>query len=343
MKQINCNVSGTPTDTPTIFDDAGESWSGSFELGNLRCVFRLPDHAVGGGHLRWLDVQYNFLLPANPGSYEGASLGLPTIKYAPPLSSVFPFKGATEFNLPAWMRAGHEDITAIVRQRTDAGATWLRSLSGGYPFRTDQAWLTMSEHQRYWDLCLKHGARVFQCAFANTAIMPGADQLSWQLAYWEQLKATAAPYGSDVALQLCNEWNHSTQRIDPSKFGPSSANLCDHGPGLTDAHPVEPFWSLVTWHAHRETSVNGTPSARAIAECDCYSFEHLPWPKGQPWIVGEMAKPEDYGFNPAYAADLGRSCGKRWGGFFHSNEGVQSLPWRPEVERCARAFYEAMA
>lgn len=341
MKSINLNVSGTPIDQPVISDDVPHVWLGSFNAAQTRCTFDLPDSASGGGHLRWATQNVNFLLPASPGAYEGSALGLPTIAYAPPVSASWPMKGATEFNLPAKMRAG-EDIAPIIAQRVHAGANRLRSLAGGYPFRADSHYLTMDELRRYWDRCLAGGAQVFQCVFAGTADVPGAADLHWQQDYWAQVKSLAAPYGDHVWLQLANEWNHGTQRIDPSQFSPSTTNLCDHGPGLTDAHPVEPFWSLVTWHAHRETNAGGMGSARAIVECDCYAFEHTPWQKAQPWMPGEMAKPEDYGFNPEYARQIGRTCGINWGGIFHSNQGVRSDPWPPDVEACATAFYEGI-
>lgn len=330
-KFIHCNVSGTPSDTPEIFDDVPRVWPGVFNAEHTRCTFTLPDNATGGGHLRWKGQQVNFLLPADPGAYEGSSLGLPTIAYAPPVSALWPVCGATEFNLPAKLRNG-DDIRPILQQRKRAGANRLRSLSGGYPFRSDQQYLTMDQLRRYWDTCADEGLSVLQCVFAGTAQVPGADNLNWQLSYWAAVQATAAPYGDHVWLQLANEWNHGTQRIDPSKFSPSSANRCDHGPGLTDAHPVEPFWSLVTWHPRRD----GT---RGITNCDCYEFEAEPWPRSQPWLPGEMAKPEDYGFNPEYARQQGAHCGLNWGGCFHTNEGIRGEFWSEPVTRCAESFY----
>jgi hypothetical protein len=314
-----------------------------------RVRFTYSDVWTGGFRVDWDNKAHGGTFPtAQELATKGPEIAVYMDKpfsggfpYGPTLADAWPYKGSTDFNLPARMRAG-EDIRPILRQRRFAGAGWVRSLAGGFPFWHDQYYLTMDELRQYWGICLSEGMRVFQCVFAGTRVVPGASDQGWQLNYWENVKQTAAPYGEHIALQLANEWNHGSQSINPQAFSPTSANLCDHGPGLTDAHPVEPFWSIVSWHARRECFENDVPSAKAINNVNAYGFEHQPYPRAQHWLCGEMAKPEDYGFNPAYAYDLGRSCGATGGGNFHCGQGVASTPWPSNVESCARAFYEGI-
>lgn len=339
MKTFNATLGGAFNGKPLpvlvpYFDNTlkvdAVNWPG--EPNRVR--FDIPDNWTGGFVVKWDGKSHGgvFLVSGMTEIALYMDPGFPgAFNYSAVIEGLWPMKGATEFNLPAFMRQG-ADIRPILQQRKAAGANCVRSLAGGYPFRQDNGYLTMDQLRQYWDICISEGLHVLQTVFAGTAQVPGADDVGWQIGYWEQVKQVAAPYGTNVVLQLANEWNHSTQRIDPRRFQPASSNLCDHGPGLTDAHPVEPFWSVVSWHARRDVP-------RGITNCDCYEFEADPWPRSQPWIVGENAKPEDYGFNPEYARQMGTHCGINWGGIFHSNEGVTSVGWRPQVEVCARAFY----
>lgn len=80
MKVINCNVLGTPTDTPSFSDDRGYQVLGVFDSSS-RVSFELNDNITGGGHIYWNNSSVNFLVPEKPGSYEGSDLGIPTLSY----------------------------------------------------------------------------------------------------------------------------------------------------------------------------------------------------------------------------------------------------------------------
>lgn len=72
--QINCNVSGTPTDIPVIRSDGGGSWRGSFD-GPTRVIFMLPATAPPAGwgaNVVWDNGKdQRFIVPPSGGSYEG--------------------------------------------------------------------------------------------------------------------------------------------------------------------------------------------------------------------------------------------------------------------------------
>ena len=57
----------------------------------------------------------------------------------------------------------------------------------------------------------------------------------------------------------------------------------------------------------------------------------------------EGVKPGDYGFDTQFAALMARhaSCGA--GGTFHSDDGIQSVVFTPQVRACAVAFFAAVS
>lgn len=247
--------------------------------------------------------------------------------------------GATDMNLFYRWAAEGVDINPILDQRQNAGANTLRVLGMGWPFvggsgRPDSI-------PGYWDrvreFCEKLNARglyLFWCVFAGTRhSMPKPIE---QHHIWGEALTVFDDY-PNILLQLANEYNHSTQNIDPSQFSSPRAMgvdiIADHGPGLTDAAPVSPYWDFVTWHARRDTN-NG----RGFTNYDQYEFDAR-YPKGEPWIPAEGAKPENYFHNPDFAVRMGQHARMSSGGFFHSQTGVEGKLWTPAEENCARHFY----
>lgn len=347
MKTINENVAGPPTDTPVIFDDIPRYWNGRFEPGNTRCVFDLPDDAVGGGHLRWDGQQVNFLLPASPGSYEGATLGLPTLVYKSASSlglrivdnrfvthdgEPFLLCGHTEMNAPDKLRAG-EDLTPLLQQRADAGCNVLRSLGMGYPFRTDQTPVPMSLVHDYLSLCAEYGLYVIWCVFAGTkTVMPDPGQ---QLAFWSQ-SVDACRQHANALVMVCNEWNHDSQAINPAQFPRPLGILASRGSATTDQTPAKPAMDFEGYSARRDTA-----NSRGFTNCDAYEFES-DYP-AVPKIALETAKPQDYGFNHGFARLIGlHGKASDWGVFGHTDAGVRSDLWTPGEESCMRVLYDAV-
>lgn len=347
MKTINCNVAGQPTDQPVIFDDIPRYWNGRFELNNARCVFDLPDDANGGGHLRWNGQQVNFLLPARPGSYEGATLGLPTIVY--PHQSAMGLRivdrtfvtgtnqrwlmcGHTEMNAPDKLRAG-EDLTPLLKQRADAGCNVLRSLGMGYPFRTDQTPVPMSLVHDYLATCADHDLYVIWCVFAGTkACMPDPGQ---QLDWWAQSVETCRQH-PNALIMVCNEWNHSSQSLAPSMFPRPIGILASRGSATTDQTPAKPVMDFEGYSARRDTG-----NSRGFTNCDAYEFES-DYPC-VPKIALETAKPQDYGFSLGFARLIGlHGKASDWGVFGHTDAGVRSELWTPGEESCMRTIYDAV-
>jgi hypothetical protein len=140
-----------------------------------------------------------------------------------------------------------------------------------------------------------------------------------------------------VLVELLNEFGHGSQNLDPSQFQKPAGLLSSHGSGLTDAPPVEPLWDFATYHPRRDPPLD----TRGFTNYDPYEFQAV-WPKPCPYIPDEGIKPQHYGFNPAYARQLGRHCAMQSGGTFHSDHGVRSLLWPPEVFACAQEFYLAI-
>lgn len=353
MKWINCNVSGTPTDTPRILDDTGRSWDGVFNNGNARITFELPLTATGGGHLQWLDKNVNFLIPGT-GAYEGASLGLPTIIYGP--SSVhgaiqivnnkfevkgqpWIWKGTTEMLAPWRMLIG-QDINGILDQRVNVGANIVRSLAMGWPF-IGAASGKPSAYANYWDIMRsyfdkldKKGLALEWVIFAGTR--PWMPDPNEQMEFYHQTCNVVREY-PHVVVELLNEAGHGSQSIDPGRFSKPDGIVASHGSGLTDAPPVSPLWDYATYHARRDS----LPDARGITNVDPLEFEAY-YPKIVT-ICEEMMKPEQYNHDTHVAYLMGRHGGvMEWGSTFHSQQGVESLLFPTPVAECAKAFYEGL-
>jgi len=244
--------------------------------------------------------------------------------------------GCTEMRLPARLSYG-EGIAEILDQRQAAGARLLRSLA-------QVSWAEWGPHFRpdYWGDVRRYldalGARGLYCewvVFADTRlIMPDQGE---QLAFWDQTLAVARDYPL-VVIELLNEDGHPTQAIDPRRFSRPSGLLASHGSGLTDVQPVAPLWDFATYHARRTPP---PPSAKPFNNYNPYEF-HPEWPHPVPYIPDEGVKPEDYAFDPRYAAQLGHNAAGGAGGTFHSNAGVQSILFSPGELACAQAFYTAL-
>jgi hypothetical protein len=353
VKSINCNVSGTPTDVPVIMTDTPAVFAGVFEgTPPNRCVFRLPDDATGGGHLRWDLGRRNidFLIPPAGTVTEGADLGL-TIAYGPVVppgrlttagdqfllnGQRWVWRGATDFRFLEHFRAGR-DLDPLVTQRTDAGVNLFRVVAQkanntGWELRPDYSNELLRDFFR-WLLVAR--TYVEFTVFADTrTMMPDQGQ---QLAFWRRVVDVAGEF-PHVLLELVNEAGHGTQRLDPQAFPrPTNGVLASHGSGLTDGDVVRPTWDFATYHARRDPP----PDGRGFTAYDAYEFQ-ADYPKPCPFIPDEGIKPEGYGFDTHWAGLMGRHANVGAGGTFHTAEGVNSVLWDDRTVACAQAFFREL-
>jgi hypothetical protein len=246
------------------------------------------------------------------------------------------WKGFSDFRLAQAQMAG-EDISDRLQQRLELGANLVRVFgmkanNTGWDLIPSGRADYFGDVRRFLETAIQAGLAVEWTVFADTReIMP---QTGDQLKFWEETCQTLEPYAEHVVVELVNEWNHPTQKIDPSKFMKPAGVRSSHGSGQTDQDPVWPRWDFACYHARRD-------GARGFTNYDPYEFQAV-YPQPCPLIPDEGAKPENYAFDPVYAELMGRHAGVGWGGTFHSSQGVNSQ-LLPEAEaRCARAFFNGI-
>lgn len=247
------------------------------------------------------------------------------------------WRGLSDFRLAQAQMAG-EAIADRLAERWDLGASLIRVFgmkanNTGWDLLPQLRADYWGDLRRFFDTVSPTGLTVEWTCFADTrSVMP--DQ-AHQLDFWGKTIETLRPYASFVRLELCNEWNHPTQQINPGVFPRPSGITASHGSGLTDADPVGPRWDYATYHARRD-------GAKGFTNYDPYEFQSL-YPQPCPLIPDEGAKPTDYGFDTAYAGLMGAHARVGWGGTFHWGGGVNSESMDEPTKACARAFFAALA
>jgi hypothetical protein len=256
-----------------------------------------------------------------------------------PATGFFPLKGCSDFRLFQRFLAG-DDIEPVLAQRLACGASILRVFgmkanNTGWELnpagRPDHA----GDLRRFLD-ALRGRVQVYFTVFADTAaLMP---QPAVQQAFWAQVVETLRPYASFVIVELCNEFSHPTQRIDPRAFAKPDGLLSSRGSGQTDEDPASPYWDVAGYSARR----NVPPDARGFTNYNPYEFQ-AEYPMRVPKFAQEGLKPEDYRGDPAIARAMGAHAALGVGGFFHSNGGIDSRLFNDPERVCATHFFQGVS
>lgn len=367
-RTITCPVTGVPSDTPTLVVDLGQ---GTF-LADLSqpgvAVFTLPSSVPSpfGGWVSYAgDKQARFYIPpdhttsrsSDPCNVPGLAAPImdpSTLEYYPalarPVVDASPYthrfvlagqpwlwKGLTAFRLLEHVVRGR-DIVPTLRQYRAAGATLVRFLcmkanNTGWQLLPSE--VTPAILDAFFALLKDESLYGQGTVLADTRTL-GLTQNA-QLEAWHTF-TDRAQYVQHIFPDLCNEWNHPTQAVNPNAFPrPGAGLLASHGSGLTDAHPVEPFWGWAPYHSRREPF-----DARVFGNYDCFEFE-ADYPKRCPMIPEETIKPSGYSYRPAFAEQLGRHASRGAGGTFHWDGGIDARPFEAREEPCARAFFDGVA
>ncbi len=355
VKQLNLNVVGdSGRDVPVLVGDDGTRQAGT--IYGSRAVFVLLDKASGGATISYAAQTrtLRIIIPPTAGSYEAdlppvkppeatAAIVLDYRTAAPTLAiagdgfvangSRWLLKGVTEFRLLELFQSNRTQFDAVLDQRIAAGANTFRVLCMK---ANNTGWaLTPVEPHALADCQAALDARGVYglfCVFADTrALMPDAQT---QQRYWaDTIQAIRAPH----LVQCCNEWNHPTQAINPNAFAKPTAVLACHGSGQTDCDPVSPRWDFACYSARRDA----LPDARGISNYSSYEFQAR-YPQPGPLIPVEGLKPTDYACDVSVARLMGAHAALNAGGVFHGDDGVNGRLWAPEVDACARVFFEAI-
>jgi hypothetical protein len=353
---IRCQITGPVTTAPFLVIDNGQGvFSGTVvqEIATFTINERVP--TPYGASIHYEDGEARIILPPDGSDWNAVDpeRGLPIVlAYKPaelPLQrpttdrhrfligdKEWKWKGTTDFRLLQRFLAG-EDISVILEERKAAGANLVRVL----PMKTNNTgWeLDPRSYQAidlaaFFEVVRLHHMYVHLTVFADTRfVMQDRDE---QKRFWAMCVAQAGAV-DHVFLDLLNEENHPTQRIQKTDFErPTNGVLTSHGSGLTDTHPVEPFWDFTTFHARRSPF-----DARCFTSYDPFEFE-AEWPKRCPMIGEESVKPENYGYDVRWAEMMGRHAGIGAGGTFHWGGGVSSNQWTDQERACAEAFFRGI-
>lgn len=246
------------------------------------------------------------------------------------------WKGFSDFRLAQAQMAG-EDIKPILAQRLDLGANLVRVFgmkanNTGWDLVPQARPDYFGDIARFVDTMIGSGLKVEWVVFADTkAIMP---EVSKQIDFYHETCQTMLPYAEHVYVELCNEWDHPTQKLNPSAFNKFDGLKQSHGSGQTDADTVRPRWDYATYHARRD-------GARGFTNYDPYEFQSV-YPQPCPLIPDEGAKPENYSYDTDYARLMGLHAANGWGGTFHTSQGVNSVLLGDRESACAKAFFGAL-
>lgn len=243
-------------------------------------------------------------------------------------------KGSTELQLAARIARG-EDVRPVLHQRKDAGANLVRVLGmhEGAGFLPSMTEAYASVVRQTIETAASFDLVTLWCVFTGAKqMMPSQSQ---QLEFWQYAQDLVRPYADHLLIDLGNEMNHSEWGgVDPSAFPKPQGLLSSRGSFLTDEQPPAPWWDFVVYHARRDF-----PSPKGATNYSPYVYYDIgEWPY-VPMFAEEGIKPHNYGFDHNWVRLMAQYAKAGCGALFHTEHGVYSQSWPPEVEACARVFY----
>ena len=258
------------------------------------------------------------------------------------------YRGATDFRLLKDILDG-KDVSAVIKQRKDAGANIHRVLSmAGNIFQLDP--------DNYSDLDLSKaiqyvngfGQRLELVALADCA-QPLTKSLAWQQAHVARLGPIL---GMGNLEELGNEINNFYQNVNPNDFSKPSGCLSSRGSttGWGNYCPLPP-WDISTIHGDRDEKwlINIAKAGGDLVR----GFSDATFPGGfyhgtqGPLVHNEPNKspyprtsPDDW-FIAGVMCSVWRRDGIA-GGTFHCDSGLQSRLWNDSELASAKKFYLGM-
>lgn len=348
-KQLNCSVTGTPTDTPHLRVDDGTEVTGVFESAS-RVIFRMADAVPPwGATITFGGKEVRTLIPVY-GAEEG-----PLLAYAPPTLALHISSDRRTFHLPdgsRWMYAIHsdfrllqrflagDDLSGLLAERKAAGSHGARvfgmckNLFSLDPRFTPGYYDSLTTFAAYM---AAQGMYVEYVAFCDAQGWGWADQSH----HWNRV-GDALRDSPNVLIELVNEYQQNG--IDPSRFGRLPiANLQSRGSSVGDVPPAMPAWDFSTFHPRRDWKWPFTVAATAN-EIYAYPGLDVPCAINEPIGAAEVPSSGRRASDPALFEKMAVDCAL-WaaGGCFHSDGGLGSDAWGPVQTACAEAFFRGLA
>jgi len=193
------------------------------------------------------------------------------------------------------------------------------------------------------DFAATYGFYVKYDVFADAQIVMSSQVDQWN--HWNKF-AWALNGCETVLVSLGNE--APKNGFDPSKFNKLGAYPVARGSQLGDANPYLPAWDFSEYHGRRD-GVKGLLSSTDLA----WAIDGYPGEGSNPgWPGTQQATIHDEPLGAADVSVSGRrsqyprvfyalgACAALFGsgGTFHSDCGIQSIPFTPIQRSCAEAF-----
>lgn len=363
MRTIRTAFSGHPSPLPVLRVDDGTEIGGT--LSGDRIEFALPEHAAKGWGA-WVVINGEWaarlITPVSPGTYNAeaapVSMDPPSLAYAPavePLQGLriqdghfydvhgrWFWKGASDFCLYKRFLEG-EDIRPLVRQRRAAGANVLRVLMQMhyicrfYP----------REYPAYYDRLLEFNGLLYEEGMRWEATVYADEQeVRSGRGHWDRLTSILAG-APNVFVELVNE--HQKNSINPNDFQQPSGLISSQGSSLSDTAPPQPGWDYHTWHGRRDwPKVLFSAEDAAWVGWGVDASGHVysgpkPVVHDEPIGFSEVDQPGKRSNSPELSRQMGASSATFCdGGTFHSDYGIRSDGWSPQVDALARVFFAAL-
>ncbi len=366
MIQINGNVSGDPGGkmAEAVIDN-GHRYTVQIDGGRFTIQMGVEPSPFGAA------IQHNgkqiarFLVPP-PGSWEAdqapVSMDPPSLKFGPvivPTARLFTsgrdfiqngqrwkWKGASDFRLYQWFLEGR-DIRPVLDQRRAAGVNILRVFgmyNGGIgQFLPSTYPAYFGAFPAFANLLAEYGLQFELTAMADCQTFLNNDQ---QHMYWGTLGIALSGI-DNVVVELVNEYKKNG--VDPAGFGPLNGILCSRGSGLSDEPGFVPGWNYHTWHGRRDW-----PKVLFSAEdmwyvgegwgpAGAYQYPVIPIVHDEPIGFADENQPGRRSNDPYVARVIGGTSIEYGAGVtFHSDYGIQSQLWSPQVDLCARVMFDAV-
>lgn len=363
MIQINGNVSGVPTAPVDFVLDNAHTYPVTVDGGRFTITVPVPEPSPYGAAIVSAGRQLARLLVPPPGAWEAdqppVSMDPPSLKFGPIVSPVaklttsgrdfvlngsrWLWKGSSDFRLYQWYLEGR-DLQPVLDQRREAGANLLR-VFGMYNGGIGR--FIPSEYPAYFGAFPAFADRLAHAGFQFelTAFADAQNILSQsnQHAHWSVLESALQGI-PNCLVELVNEYPQNG--VDPAQFSPLIGLLCSRGSNVSDTAGYQPGWSYQTWHGRRDW-----PKVLFSAEDMWWVGEGvgsngqqfsptMPVIHDEPIGFSDVNQPGRRSNDPYVARVLGQTgaafgCGST----FHSDAGIQSDLWSPQVDLCARTFY----
>jgi hypothetical protein len=313
-----------------------------------------PEAILAGGH-RTLGAAPEYDLFTDNFGFNGLSQDLGDVQLTPAFHQLTRLVGEgqhlrgidgsrfsiienTDFNLAGLVAAG-VDISDVLDQRAAIGFNVLRVFTA-YDVCPDGngcqpiGRLWPREHPDLYSRILpslvgqasRRNMRIELVAF--TGQYPFFANDDEKVGHWEALKAFACTRPGNIILELVNEGDHpANQDIPYDRLTPPVCGLMvSHGSATQDSEPMQPFWSIVTFH----------PAASEWWRKTGHNAMEL-W--NGPSYSNEVTRFPDNDSNCQHAYDSGAGDALlSAGGNYHSVEGKRSALLTGVTLECARSF-----